>query len=116
MRATAVTSQLNGMPGSPSKDPHKFDDIAGLENQIAEQVRVLTRVKEETHEVIMSVNDDTLRELLLLYYDTDRDGNHLQLRDVAAKMSYSESSIKRLHSQAIAEVMKTLNLIKDDTQ
>lgn len=106
-RMLSITAQLNGMPGTPSKDPHaKMDRHVILEDKVHEKVLQLRKTKNDIKEAILKVEDPLAREVLLLYYITDDGGRHKTFEQIAARLNYSEKQVQRLHKQGVEEVFR----------
>ena len=66
--ATKATSTLSDMPGSPTRNTHRMEDIIikilMLENEINEDIDALVDLKNEILGVIKAVEDEELRNRL----------------------------------------------------
>lgn len=111
-RLTKVTASLTGMPGSPSKDPHKMengmDKLAEIGERIDRKVYELRTAKEEIRDAIISLDDPRQQEILSLYYLTDENGRHKTFEQIGAFMHYSEKQIRRFHSDALKILSETI--------
>lgn len=101
--ATKCTSTLTGMPHNPSPSVSAMADavsaIVDLENEIAEDMRELIRVKKQICDVIGKVENleyQTLLERRYLSEDT--------WEEIAVNMHYSSKWITKLHRLALDAV------------
>ena len=98
--ATQVTSTLNDMPGSPTRNTDKMcrnmAEIVDLEHEIDEDISRLVRMKKEIKHCIDCVRDDEQRLVLLKRYL-----NFLSWEQIATEMGQSIRSIHRLHAVAL---------------
>ena len=83
--ATKATSTLSDMPGSPTRNTHRMEDIIikilMLENEINADIDNLVDLKDEILSVIKAVDDEECRLLLEKRYL-----NFEQWEDIAAEM------------------------------
>lgn len=98
-RVTSIASQLNGMTVSGSKDPHKYDRLAELDDTINRLSDELTATKNEILTGIYHLEDQRYREVLKLYYV-----DSMTLEQIAVKMNYSFPHISRLKYDAIIAI------------
>lgn len=98
--ATKATSTLSDMPGSPTRNTHRMEDIIikilMLENEINADIDNLVDLKDEILSVINSVEDEECRLLLEKRYL-----NFEQWEDIAAEMCTGVKNIYRLHDKAL---------------
>ena len=101
-QATSITSQLTADVVSGTKNPHKFDKLAELQETVFGDCEKLFAIKTEIIRTISRVDNVTYRTLLekrYLEYKT--------WEQIAVEMNYSYSQIvKYKHPQA-------LNAVKD---
>jgi glutamine synthetase type III len=101
-QATSITAQLTADVVSGTKNPHKFDKLAELQETIFLECEKLFAIKSEIIRTVARVNNVTYRTLLekrYLEYKT--------WEQIAVEMNYSYSQIvKYKHPQA-------LNAVKD---
>ncbi|MBR3735649.1 MAG: hypothetical protein IKN07_07190 [Lachnospiraceae bacterium] len=107
--ATAVTASLTGMPGSVSKDPHKFDRYVLLVDCLNEKIRELDRLSASICRAVNSVPDSRQRYILRAKYIPDARGRCRTLKQIAKEMHYSESQVRRIHREGLASVEKKMN-------
>ena len=108
-RLTSITSQLSGMTVSGTKDPHKYDNLAELEDTITRRISELEKTKAEILEEINRLDDQRYR-LILKYYYVDC----MTLEQIAVEMNYSFSHVNRIKYEAIKSIR--FNFGKDDKQ
>lgn len=95
-RLTSITAQLTGITVSGTKDPHKYDRIAELDDTIMHRVDDLAAVKNEILAAIFQLEDQRYREVLKLYYVDCK-----TLEQIAVDMGYSFHHISHLKYEAI---------------
>ena len=107
--ATKATATLSDMPGSPTRNTQRMEDIIikilMLENEINRDIDDLVDLKESILTVIKSVDDEECRLLLEKRYL-----NFESWEDIAAEMCTGIDNIYRLHNKALkkAAVPETL--------
>ncbi len=98
--ATKATATLSDMPGSPTRNTQRMEDIIikilMLENEINSDIDHLVDLKESILSVIKAVDDEECRLLLEKRYL-----NFESWEDIAAEMCTSTKNIFRLHAQAL---------------
>ena len=98
--AAKATSTLSDMPGSPTRNTHRMEDIIikilMLENEINADIDHLIDLKDEILSVIKAVDDEECRLLLEKRYL-----NFEQWEDIAAEMCTGVKNIYRLHDKAL---------------
>lgn len=102
--ATKTTTELSGMPGSVSKNPHKFEKFAELDGNLALLLDSKADALNELFRAINVVDDGKLRVLLISRYI-----NCKQWDDVCLALGYdsitSDSGyVFRLHRKALDAV------------
>ena len=95
-RLTSITAQLTGITVSGTKDPHKYDHLAELDDLIMQRCNELTAVKNEILAAIFQLEDQRYREVLKLYYVDCK-----TLEQIAVDMGYSFHHISHLKYEAI---------------
>ena len=104
--ATKATSTLSDMPGSPTRNTHRMEDIIikilMLENEINADIDHLVDLKDEILSVIKAVDDEECRLLLEKRYL-----NFEQWEDIAAEMCTGVKNIYRLHDKALKMLILT---------
>lgn len=100
---TKVTQSYSADPVSASKDPHKFDKLAELNDTINAKIDMLVDVKQEITDAIYQLEDGRYRAILQMYYV-----NGLTLEEVAAQMHYTWRWTTKLKKRAVAEIEKAI--------
>ena len=102
--ATKATSTLSDMPGSPTRNTHRMEDIIikilMLENEINADIDHLVDLKDEILSVIKAVDDEECRLLLEKRYLC-----FLHWEQIAVDMNYGIDNIFKLHKKALACVV-----------
>lgn len=86
------------------KDPHKFDALVIVEDQINELINQLLIAKKEALGVIFQLQDWRLREVLKRRYVDMK-----SFEQIAASLNYSWRNIMKLHKRGLMEVDKVIN-------
>lgn len=102
-RLTSITQSYDSDGAQSTKDPHKFDQLAEINNQIEIRTRDLIMVKAEIIEMINQLYDRRQRLVLLSYYV---DGKTWE--QTAVDLNYSYMHIMRIHGYALVEIEKML--------
>lgn len=100
-RVVSIVSQLSGLTVSGSKDPHKYDHLAELDDTILQRIEDLKKAKGEILDRISCIADHRHREVLIYYYV-----NCMSLEQTAVKMGYSFQHVQRLKRDAIEAIRK----------
>lgn len=103
-RLTKITQSYESDGAQMTKDPHKFDRLAELENEIDQQIDELVEAKREIIAVIKQMPDRRERMVLLSYYIGGK-----TWEQTAVNMNYSFQAVMRTRKKAIMEVEKILN-------
>ena len=102
--ATKATATLSDMPGSPTRNTHRMEDIIikilMLENEINNDIDHLVDLKESILAVIKAVDDEECRLLLEKRYL-----NLESWEDIAAEMCTGIDNIYRLHNKALKKIL-----------
>ena len=103
-----ATSNLTGMPRGGSDGDWTDADVAVLEyeEQIKAEIARLCALKRRITEIISTVDESTLRDLLELRYL-----NGYRFEQIAVEMNFSYDYVRHLHKEALAAVQ-----VKLDTQ
>ena len=109
-RVTSITAQMDGLPGNPSKDPHKFDRLTFYEDGIKDTAEELKRVRAEIWQQISKISDPVRRMVLRDYYLADETGKHKSFDTIAYKLGYSTRQIIRIHNDAVHELSEKMSL------
>ena len=100
---TKITQSYESDGAQVSKDPHKFDRLAELENMIDEKVDELTRTKAEIMQVIFRIEDRRQKMVLISYYIRMK-----TFEQIAVEMNYSFRQITNIRRRGIMEVQKLI--------
>ncbi len=102
--ATKATSTLSDMPGSPTRNTHRMEDIIikilMLENEINTDIDKMVDLKDEILSVINGVDDSDSRLILEKRYI-----NLEAWEDIAIALNTSIPNIYRLHDKALRKVV-----------
>ena len=101
--ATKATSTLSDMPGSPTRNTHRMEDIIikilMLENVINNDIDCLVDLRNEISDAINSVEDEECRLLLEKRYIGME-----KWEDIALELSMGMDNIFRLHKKALGKI------------
>ena len=100
---TKITQFYESDGAQVSKDPHKFDRLAELENMIDDKVDELTRTKAEIMQVIFRLEDRRQKMVLISYYIRMK-----TFEQIAVEMNYSFRQITNIRRRGIMEVQKLI--------
>lgn len=98
-----ITQNYDGDGAQSSKDPHKFDRLAELEDLIDQKIDEQLKLKTETLNTIMQLDNRLHREVLI--------GHYLNMKtweQVAVDMGYSWRQIMNFHGSALQEIQKII--------
>lgn len=102
--ATKANSTQTDMPGSPSRNIHRMEDIivkiVDLENEINQDIDMLVDLKTEIMQVIKKVDDLELQTLLEQRYL-----NFRTWEQIAVDMGYNVRHLYRMHDKALKAVI-----------
>ena len=102
-RLMSITASYTGEPVNGTRDPHRYDRLAELEEKIDRRIDQLVAVKQEIMDAIAQVEDSRYRTLL-----TERYMEFKTWEQIAVDMNYSWKQIHRLHSQALKALEKNM--------
>lgn len=101
--ATKATSTLSDMPGSPTRNTHRMEDIIikilMLENVINDDIDCLVDLRNEINDAINSVEDEECRLLLEKRYIGME-----KWEDIALELSMGMDNVFRLHKKALGKI------------
>lgn len=101
--ATKATSTLSDMPGSPTRNTHRMEEIIikilMLENEINEDIAALVDLKNEILGVIKAVDNEELRIILEKRYL-----NYEAWTDIADDLCVGVDNVYKLHKKALQKV------------
>ena len=98
-RILSITQSYTADTVQSTKDPHKFDRLAGLEYDIDRKVDELIDVKREILSTIHQISDRRYRLVLMKRYI-----DYKTFERIAVEMHYSYQQICRLHGRALIEI------------
>lgn len=101
---TKITQSYESDGAQTTKDPHKYDRLVELENEIDQKVDELIDTKREIMNVIFKVEDRNQRQVLISYYI-----RMMTLEKIAVEMNYSFRQIVNIRRRGIMEVQKLIN-------
>lgn len=99
----SVTAGYDGESVQGTRDPHKYDRLAELDEKIDQRIDQLVAVKQEIMDAIAQVEDSRYRTLL-----TERYMEFRTWEQIAVDMNYSYMHTCRLHGEALRELEKVL--------
>lgn len=105
---TSITAQLSGVPGSPSKDPHrKMDSYAILSGELQKEIDNLIKIQTEVSEAINAVDNEQLRVLLIERYI-----NRKTWKDISDILHYSYDGkrVFQLRTDALKKIKDYIEL------
>ena len=100
---TKITQSYESDGAQTTKDPHKYDRLVELENEIDQKVDELIDTKREILNVIFKVEDRNQRQVLISYYL-----RMMTLEKIAVEMNYSFRQIGNIRRYGIREVQKII--------
>lgn len=101
---TRITQQYESNDGVQStKDPHKFDRLAEIDDLIDQKEKELIAAKAEIMAAIFYLPDPVQRTVLLNHYVRG-----VPLKDVAKMVKYSYTQTRRYHNSGIAIIDELL--------
>lgn len=101
---TSTTARYTGDVVDGTKDPHKFDALAAMEDMIDREVDRLYAVKQEILEVVLRVNDTRYQDLLMKRYVDIK-----TWEQIAVEMNYTYRRITQLHGEALKAAEEFIN-------
>lgn len=104
LRVMKITQSYENDGAQMTKDPHKFDRLVELENEINQQIEALIGTKREIRAVINQLKNRQQRMALSDYYVS-----MMTWEETAVDLHYSFQGVMKLRKQAIAEVEKIIN-------
>ena len=105
-----ITSTINDMPGSPSRNTDKMEriiaKIVDMEHKIDEDIDYLVDLKDKIQSCINSLDDGEYRVLL-----TERYINFEDWEKIALTMHYTTRNIHLMHGRALKLVQEKLDTL-----
>ena len=102
-RLMKITQNYSSDGAQSTKDPHKYDKLVDLEDQMNRKINELLDTKSEIGETISQLPDLRQRTVLFSYYVRGK-----TLEEIAVEMHYSYRSTKRYLKYGIEEIEKRL--------
>ena len=93
---TSTTARYTGDVVDGTKDPHKFDGLAAMEDMIDREVDRLYDIKQEILSVILQLRDNRYRDVLMKRYVDIK-----TWEQIAVEMAYTYRRITQLHGEAL---------------
>lgn len=103
-KCMSITQSLSGSIVQSTKDPHKFDRLVELENEIDRRIDELLRVKAEIVLGISKLTDGRMREVLTARYIEG-----LTFEEISVRIRYSYKQTCRLHGRALMMMEVVVN-------
>ena len=103
-RLTSTTQKYNSDGAQSTVNPHKYDSLIIIENQIDDLIDILLRTQAETLSVIYRLQDWRLREVLKSRYVDMK-----SFEAIAVSMGYGWRNIMKLHKKGLEEVEKIID-------
>ena len=109
---TKITQSYESDGTQSTKDPHKFDRLADLDNMIDEQIAECLNVLIEITDTISKVQDERQRRVLTLYYTVkdEKTKKPLTWEQVAVELHYSWKQTRRIHAKALKSVDEIIKM------
>ena len=103
-RLVNITVNYNADGSQATSDPHRFDSLVVIENQIDEMIDRMLQTKAETMGTIERLNDWKLREVLKRRYIDMQ-----TFEQIAYNMGYGWRHVMRLHKKGLQEIERIMN-------
>jgi len=98
-RLLSITAPPSRERVSGSRNVHKYDLIAELNDEIEQEIKELSRIQAEAMRAIRRVRDERFRILLRCYYV-----EMLTLEQTAERMHYNFDYLRKLHREALEAI------------
>ena len=105
-RLTSVTAGYDGESVQGTRDPHKYDRLAELDEKIDQRIDQLVAVKQEIMDAIAQVEDSRYRTLL-----TERYMEFRTWEQIAVDMNYTWRRVMQLHGEALNSIGQVVDMI-----
>lgn len=105
-RLTSVTAGYDGESVQGTRDPHKYDRLAELDEKIDQRIDQLVAVKQEIMDAIAQVEDSRYRTLL-----TERYMEFKTWEQIAVDMNYTWRRVMQLHGEALIALGQVVGMI-----
>lgn len=103
-RLLSITQNYDGDGAQSTKDPHKYDGLVIIENQIDDLIDIMLRTQTETLDLIYKLEDWRLREVLKRRYVDMK-----SFEQIAVSLGYGWRNIMKLHKKGLTEVETILD-------
>lgn len=102
----SVTASYTGEPVNGTRDPHRYDRLAELDEKIDRRIDQLVAVKQEIVDAIAQVEDSRYRTLL-----TERYMEFKTWEQIAVDMNYTWRRVMQLHGEALNSIGQVVDMI-----
>ena len=89
--------------------------ITDLEMELGRQIMLLAKNQIIAEQMIKKLDDPNERRVMRYYYLTTIEGQLPTWKQVAIRMNYYESYVKKVHGRALANLAKAKNEQREDT-
>lgn len=110
-RVTSRTAKLEGTQVKGTRNPHKFDRLAELQEKIDERIESKIAIKTEILDFIAEIPDTIWRTLLIYRYI-----RFMTWERIAVRMHYSYRQVLNIHKAALNYCGDKLNITLNFTQ
>ncbi len=93
---TSMTARYDGDVVDGTKDPHKFDRLAEMDDMIDREIDRLYDIKQEIIAVTLRLKDSRYRDVLNKRYVDNK-----TWEQIAVEMNYTYRRITQLHGEAL---------------
>lgn len=97
----SITQRYDSDGSQSTKDPHKYDRLAEIGNDIDKKIDAFTDIREEIFQTIMMVDDSRYRQILIGRYIAGWTWER-----IAVDINYSYIQTVRLHGNALQAIKK----------
>ncbi len=97
--AAKCTPTYGGIVVAGSSNPHKFERVALIHDDIDERINEIKQIRSEIKAAIYKLKDEAEREVLF-----ERYVNFRQFKDIGPLIGYSEGHVYVLHRQALEHI------------
>lgn len=104
--AAKCTPTYGGIVVAGSSDPHKFERVALLHDDIEERLEEIKQIRAEIKAAVCKVKNDGEREVLFERYI-----NFRAFKDIAPLVGYSEGHVYVLHRKGLEHIRITRAMI-----
>ena len=96
---TSITQNYNSDGAQSTKDPHKFDQLVIIDNDIDQRIDELANIRREIFNAINQVDDPRYRQILMGRYISS-----WTWEQIAVSIGYSFMQTTRLHGYALKAI------------